>query len=191
MIFSVAKNIIDNFPWGSSNHLNIKSRIMAIHWIFNTFFPLHVKKFWILHVILYWVIVILQTHDCAYSLLVLNIPLFFSVPCRSVPEMPPQEMFAWRLVHRLVGLWTWASGRSTVSIQQTSHQQKSVRIGSIKAYPDRSAVEVQYILRIHFSDSAGYCMYSIYCSYTVLLAVVLQYILHPTASILLFGLGRL
>ncbi len=34
-----------------------------------------------------------------------------------------------------------------------------------------------------------YCMYSIYCSNTVLLAVDLQYILHPTASILHFGLG--
>ncbi len=34
-----------------------------------------------------------------------------------------------------------------------------------------------------------HCMYSIYCSYTVLLAVDLQYILHPTASILHFGLG--
>ncbi len=32
-------------------------------------------------------------------------------------------------------------------------------------------------------------MYSIHCSYTVLLAVDLQYILHPTASILHFGLG--
>ena len=34
-----------------------------------------------------------------------------------------------------------------------------------------------------------YCMYSIYCGYTVLLAADLQYILHPTASILHFGLG--
>ncbi len=41
----------------------------------------------------------------------------------------------------------------------------------------------QCILQVH-------CMYSIYSSYTVLLAVDLQYILHPTASILHFGPGR-
>ncbi len=35
-----------------------------------------------------------------------------------------------------------------------------------------------------------HCMYSIYCSYPVLLAVDLQYILHPTESILHFGLGK-
>ena len=43
-IFSVAKNIIDIFPWGSSNHLNIKIRIIAIHWIFTTFFPIACRK---------------------------------------------------------------------------------------------------------------------------------------------------
>ena len=58
----------------------------------------------------------------------------------------------------------------------------------------------QYILQVHCIDGNTYrlpfawqckvyCMYSIYCSYTVLLAVDLQYILHPTASILHFGLG--
>ena len=84
---------------------------------------------------------------------------------------------------------------------------------TLNVSPDRSAVEVQYILHIHFSHSAVYtsntltqyrmtctyrlpftwpykvyCMYSIYCSYTVLLAVDQQYILHPTASILHFAI---
>ncbi len=44
MIFPVATNIIDIFPWYSPNYLNIKSRIMAIHWMFNTFFPIACRK---------------------------------------------------------------------------------------------------------------------------------------------------
>ncbi len=54
---------------------------------------------------------------------------------------------------------------------------------------------LQYILQVHcnylevYMQCMRYCMRSIYCSYTVLTAVHLQYTLHYTASILHFGLG--
>ncbi len=55
--------------------------------------------------------------------------------------------------------------------------------------PDRSAVEVQYILHIHFRLCSVYFKYTATRRKYYLLAVNLQYILHTTASILHFGLG--